>query len=63
MGPKIHQRGHSRLVCLSRDLSKNEQVSECKLSVGDEIRLGTTLLRLEQMGEEAASITGTALLR
>jgi len=40
-----------------------EQAAECELSVGDEIRIGTTLLRLELMGEEGATITDTALLR
>jgi pSer/pThr/pTyr-binding forkhead associated (FHA) protein len=36
--------------------------NEIQLEVGDEIRLGTTLLRLEEVADTTGSITDTALL-
>ena len=39
-----------------------EQVTECVLSAGDEVRLGTTLLQLEEMDAEGRAITETAIM-
>lgn len=40
-----------------------EQVTERHLLAGDEIRLGTTLLELEEIAEDGGTITDTALMR
>jgi len=39
-----------------------KRVTECKLAVGDEIRVGTTLLQLDMVGGDQAKITDTELL-
>ena len=39
-----------------------DRVTECELNVGDEIRVGTTLLQLEGMEARDIKITDTALL-
>jgi len=39
-----------------------ERITERLLKVGDEIRVGTTLLRLEELGVEGGAITDTAIL-
>jgi pSer/pThr/pTyr-binding forkhead associated (FHA) protein len=40
-----------------------ERESEVELRPGDEIRLGTTLLRLEEVSDEGGAITDTALMK
>ncbi len=40
-----------------------ERATEQPLHVGDEVRVGTTLLRVEEMTEEGGGITDTALMR
>jgi len=40
----------------------NERVTECVLKVNDLIRIGTTLLELEEMDERGQTITDTAVL-
>jgi len=39
-----------------------QRVAECELKPGDEIRLGTTLLRLEEVDERGRPITDTAVM-
>ena len=39
-----------------------ERSSECMLNASDEIRVGTTLLQLEELGREGGAITDTTLL-
>jgi len=40
-----------------------ERTTECTLSPGDEIRIGTTLLQLEQIEADGRAITDTALMQ
>ncbi len=39
-----------------------ERMTECQLKVGDEIRIGTTLLQLEEVNSHGRPITETAIL-
>ena len=39
-----------------------ERTSECELTPGDEVRIGATLLQLEEMGAENRAITDTAFM-
>ena len=39
-----------------------QRVSETKLSIGDEIRVGTTLLKLQELDQEVRGMTDTAVL-
>ena len=55
--------------CLLTDLQSTngtfvngERLDEHELKMGDEIRIGTTLLKLEDIGEDGGAITDTALL-
>ncbi len=74
----VHDRNVSRVHCqivatesgcmLSDLQSTNgtfvngERVTECELKSGDEIRLGTTLLQLEEVDEGGRSISDTAVM-
>lgn len=39
-----------------------KRVSECELKAGDEIRVGTTLLQLEEVDEQGRRITDTSVM-
>ena len=39
-----------------------ERVTECALKVADEVRLGTTLLQLEEMDADGRAVTETAIM-
>jgi len=56
-------------VCTLTDLQSTngtfvngQRVTECRLKPGDELRVGTTLLQLEEMDEKGRAITETALM-
>lgn len=67
-------RVHCQLVvtaagCVLTDLQSTNgtfvngtRVTECEVNVGDEVRIGTTLLRLEEIGSMDAKITDTEVL-
>lgn len=40
----------------------NERVTECPLKPKDEVRVGTTLLQLEEIDEKGRAITDTAVM-
>ena len=39
-----------------------EKVTECMLNAGDEVRIGTTLLQLEELDSQGRAITDTAIM-
>ena len=39
-----------------------EQVTECQLKTGDEVRVGTTLLSFEEVDDQGRAITDTAVM-
>jgi len=40
----------------------DERINECKLKANDEVRVGTTLLALEEMDEQGQPITETSVI-
>lgn len=40
----------------------NDRISECELKSNDEVRVGTTLLRLEEIDEQGHPITETSVM-
>jgi len=67
-------RVHSQIVvtnegCTLTDLQSTngtfvngEKVTECQLKPGDEVRVGTTLLKYEEVDDQGRAITDTALM-